>query len=79
MGARVTAARNTAVARTTRIAAYDNQVAYDPTCYLCPGNTRISGEANPTYSNTYVFDNDTPALLSEAVDQPGATSPLFQQ
>ncbi|MGD0742497.1 MAG: UDP-glucose--hexose-1-phosphate uridylyltransferase [Acidimicrobiales bacterium] len=42
---------------------------YDPTCYLCPGNERTSGERNPAYTHTFAFDNDFPALLEEA---PGA-------
>jgi UDPglucose--hexose-1-phosphate uridylyltransferase len=37
--------------------------AYDPTCYLCPGNERVAGRRNPYYTSTYVFDNDFPALL----------------
>ncbi len=36
--------------------------AYDPTCYLCPGNTRAGGETNPAYSATFVFTNDFAAL-----------------
>ncbi|HTK44841.1 MAG TPA: UDP-glucose--hexose-1-phosphate uridylyltransferase [Patescibacteria group bacterium] len=40
--------------------------AYDPGCALCPGNVRASGARNPTYSGTFVFANDFPAL----VDQP---------
>lgn len=36
---------------------------YDPTCYLCPGNTRNTGQQNPQYTGTYVFDNDFAALL----------------
>ena len=35
---------------------------YDPNCYLCPGNTRAGGARNPSYSQTFVFDNDFPAL-----------------
>lgn len=31
---------------------------YDPTCYLCPGNKRVSGAQNPQYQQTFVFDND---------------------
>ena len=38
---------------------------YDPTCYLCPGNTRANGEQNPQYTNTYVFTNDFAALLPD--------------
>jgi UDPglucose--hexose-1-phosphate uridylyltransferase len=39
---------------------------YDPTCYLCPGNTRNSGEVNPQYESTFVFTNDYSALLPDA-------------
>ncbi len=39
--------------------------AYDPGCYLCPGNTRASGVRNPPYEHTFVFDNDFPALLPD--------------
>lgn len=37
-------------------------LAYDPDCYLCPGNRRASGTENPHYASTFVFDNDFPAL-----------------
>jgi UDPglucose--hexose-1-phosphate uridylyltransferase len=37
--------------------------AYDPSCYLCPGNPRAGGQRNPEYTGTYVFDNDFPSLL----------------
>jgi UDPglucose--hexose-1-phosphate uridylyltransferase len=37
---------------------------YDPACYMCPGNKRSTGAANPDYGNVFVFDNDFPALLS---------------
>jgi UDPglucose--hexose-1-phosphate uridylyltransferase len=37
-------------------------LAYDPTCYLCPGNRRASGEVNPDYPATFVFTNDFAAL-----------------
>jgi UDPglucose--hexose-1-phosphate uridylyltransferase len=36
--------------------------AYDPHCYLCPGNQRASGAINPSYTQPYVFLNDFPAL-----------------
>ena len=26
---------------------------FDPDCYLCPGNTRVSGAQNPAYTETY--------------------------
>src|SRR5580704_15593160 len=35
---------------------------YDPNCYLCPGNTRARGARNPSYTQTFVFDNDFAAL-----------------
>jgi UDPglucose--hexose-1-phosphate uridylyltransferase len=37
-------------------------VAYDPHCYLCPGNERAGGVRNPEYSKTFVFGNDFAAL-----------------
>jgi UDPglucose--hexose-1-phosphate uridylyltransferase len=36
--------------------------AYDPECYLCPGNLRANGERNPAYESTYTFTNDFAAL-----------------
>ncbi len=39
--------------------------SYDPTCYLCPGNTRANGIQNPVYTETFVFDNDFAALLPD--------------
>lgn len=37
-------------------------IAYDPNCYLCPGNARAGGVKNPEYKSTFVFDNDFAAL-----------------
>jgi UDPglucose--hexose-1-phosphate uridylyltransferase len=49
--------------------------AYDPDCYLCPGNARAGGVKNPDYTSTFVFDNDFAALLPEmAAGQPGDTA-----
>ncbi|MDF1504616.1 UDP-glucose--hexose-1-phosphate uridylyltransferase [Roseisolibacter sp. H3M3-2] len=42
--------------------------AYDPTCYLCPGNARVGGERNPDYATTFVFENDFAALTPGRVD-----------
>ncbi|WP_068072980.1 UDP-glucose--hexose-1-phosphate uridylyltransferase [Novosphingobium lentum] len=42
------------------------RVAHDPGCHLCPGNLRATGQANPDYPGTYVFDNDFAALLPDA-------------
>lgn len=41
----------------------ENLPAYDPACYLCPGNMRNTGSKNPPYTKIFVFDNDFPALL----------------
>jgi UDPglucose--hexose-1-phosphate uridylyltransferase len=41
-------------------------MAYDPTCYLCPGNTRAGGVVTPPYDSTYVFQNDYAALKPDA-------------
>jgi len=37
--------------------------AHDPSCYLCPGNTRAGGQVNPDYPGTFAFDNDFASLL----------------
>ncbi|MFK7899183.1 MAG: UDP-glucose--hexose-1-phosphate uridylyltransferase [Cyclobacteriaceae bacterium] len=42
--------------------------AYDEKCYLCPGNERIGGEANPAYDSTFIFTNDFAALRSDGPD-----------
>jgi UDPglucose--hexose-1-phosphate uridylyltransferase len=48
---------------------------YDPTCYLCPGNTRHGGVRNPAYTSTFIFDNDFAALRPDtapaAIDERG--------
>jgi UDPglucose--hexose-1-phosphate uridylyltransferase len=43
--------------------------AYDPACYLCPGNRRASGEHNPAYEATFVFTNDFAALSPDGPDE----------
>jgi len=48
----------------------EQRPAYDPTCYLCPGNQRAGGVRNPAYDGTFVFTNDYAALL---LDTPGGT------
>ena len=37
-------------------------LAFDPDCYLCPGNVRANGNVNPEYPETFVFTNDFSAL-----------------
>jgi UDPglucose--hexose-1-phosphate uridylyltransferase len=44
----------------------ESHPAYDPACYLCPGNERAGGARNPAYDGAFVFDNDFAALLPDA-------------
>jgi len=43
-------------------ASVNKEPEYDPSCYLCPGNSRVGGVVNPKYASTFVFDNDFAAL-----------------
>ena len=52
--------------------------AYDPSCYLCPGNGRAGGAQNPRYEGVYVFTNDFAALLEDTPDGPVASHPLLR-
>ena len=57
----------------------ENLPRYDPTCYLCPGNSRVGGAIqNPVYESTFAFDNDFAALLPDTAHSSLATphSPL---
>ncbi|MCC6601990.1 MAG: UDP-glucose--hexose-1-phosphate uridylyltransferase [Anaerolineae bacterium] len=56
----------------------DNRPAYDPNCYLCPGNGRASGDTNPAYTTTYVFPNDFAALLSDVPSAGEPAHPLLR-
>jgi UDPglucose--hexose-1-phosphate uridylyltransferase len=49
----------------TEAAAAERRPAFDPGCYLCPGNARAGGATNPPYAGTFVFDNDFAALLPD--------------
>ena len=57
------------------------EVAYDPSCYLCPGNTRTSGHVNAPYTSPWAFDNDFPAVAgmvddgSTVVEATGSRAP----
>ncbi len=51
----------------------ENLPQYDPTCYLCPGNSRVGGVKNPAYESTFVFDNDFSALLPDTEHAPRTT------
>lgn len=52
--------------------------SYDKDCFLCPTNTRVSGEHNPNYTGTFVFQNDFSALLPHNVAQPTGNSQLIK-
>jgi UDPglucose--hexose-1-phosphate uridylyltransferase len=53
-------------------------LSYDPHCYLCPGNQRAGGAANPAYDGVFSFVNDYAALLPDAsAPLDAAGSPLL--
>jgi len=52
--------------------------AHDPACYLCAGNTRVTGDVNPDYTGPYVFPNDFPALLDTDADAVDTDYPLLK-
>ncbi|MBD1572125.1 UDP-glucose--hexose-1-phosphate uridylyltransferase [Vibrio sp. S17_S38] len=51
---------------------------YQEDCFLCPTNTRISGDVNPDYKGTFVFQNDFAALMPDTPDAPQSTNSLFK-
>jgi UDPglucose--hexose-1-phosphate uridylyltransferase len=51
---------------------------YDTNCFLCPTNTRVSGDVNSDYKGTYVFQNDFAALMPDSPDAPESDNPLFK-
>ncbi len=55
-----------------------NDLHYDPTCYLCPGNPRAGGAHTPAYEHVYVFENDYPAILPAAPASLPTPSPLLR-
>ena len=60
---------------------HEQRPAYDPNCYLCPGNRRANGAVNPPYTGVFVFDNDFPALLPPTADSgptDGSAHPLLR-
>ena len=52
----------------TEATSKESRPAYDPQCYLCPGNARAGGVQNPDYTDTFVFQNDFSALLPDTPD-----------
>ena len=56
----------------------DDRPAYDPKCYLCPGNQRMGSDMNPKYDATLVFTNDFSALLTDTPEMTGAPDDLLR-
>ncbi|MCK8182679.1 galactose-1-phosphate uridylyltransferase [Erwinia amylovora] len=52
--------------------------AYDADCFLCPGNTRVTGDKNPDYTSTHVFTNDFAALMTDTPDAPHSADLLMR-
>ncbi|HEX6705284.1 MAG TPA: UDP-glucose--hexose-1-phosphate uridylyltransferase [Albitalea sp.] len=52
-------------------------LSYDPQCYLCAGNARVTGERNPNYRGTFVFTNDFAALMPDVPAGGDASDPLL--
>jgi len=55
--------------RTERLSSAEERPAFDPGCYLCPGNIRANGERNPDYASTFVFTNDFAALRPDTPEE----------
>lgn len=55
----------------------NDRPAYDPQCFLCPGNRRAGGAQNPQYEGVYVFENDFSALTSRSDAEPVDREGLF--
>ncbi len=52
--------------------------SHDPSCHLCPGNARATGEINPAYADTFVFPNDFAALLATVSEVDLSTDSIFE-
>lgn len=52
--------------------------AHDPDCFLCAGNTRITGDVNPNYHGTWVFPNDFAALMPDTPAAPRSDDLLMR-
>lgn len=56
----------------------ENIPRHNPSNPLCPGAVRASGQVNPDYKSTFVFDNDFPALQPDSPEPGDDSHPLFQ-
>ena len=51
---------------------------YAADCYLCPGNSRVSGARNEDYHGIYFFDNDHPCVGANAPRQLEAPAGIYR-
>jgi UDPglucose--hexose-1-phosphate uridylyltransferase len=51
---------------------------YAADCYLCPGNSRVSGARNDDYRGVYVFDNDHPCVGQDAPRELDTTVGIYR-
>jgi UDPglucose--hexose-1-phosphate uridylyltransferase len=56
----------------------DSAAAYDPHCYLCPGNARAGGRQNPNFTGPFVFANDFAAVAPDTPSAAPSAGPLMQ-
>jgi UDPglucose--hexose-1-phosphate uridylyltransferase len=56
----------------------EEKPTYDKNCYLCPTNTRISGDVNPDYKDSFVFTNDFAALTPDTPMEYSSDDELFK-
>ncbi len=47
----------------------EERPVHDPDCYLCPRNSRVTGDMNPDYASTFVFTNDFAALRPDTSEE----------
>jgi len=48
---------------------------YEPECYLCPTNTRVTGDVNPNYEGVWTFANDFSSLVLDAYEASAQNGP----
>ena len=51
---------------------------HDAECFLCSGNTRVTGDVNPEYTDTFVFTNDFAALMHDTPAAAEQNDPLLK-
>lgn len=57
----------------------DNGPAYDPKCYLCPGNQSMGSDVNPKFDSTFVYLNDFSSLLPDTPEMGGKLDELLEE